>query len=108
MSKEENGTEELSISNKFRREQALKYAIRGVKYVMSYLRDYPIEFIPDCQGDPIEVRLRIWWKEEDYQERLMPAFAKPMLDRMEKNVSRIAQSIGDTQISKPVHDDRAR
>lgn len=105
MSESKSEEKELSVSDKYRREQALKYCIRAVKYVMGYLHDYPIEFIPSCQGDPIEVKIRIWWRESDYQERLMPTFVKPQLDRMEDNLSRITQGVGNTQVSKPVKND---
>jgi len=108
VSAEKGKEEELSLADKFRREKAIRYCIRGAKYVMGYLTDFPLEFIPDASGDPIEVRLRIWWKEEDCQERLMPTFVKPQLDKMEKDVSRIAQIIGDTKVPKPVRDDGAR
>lgn len=100
--------EELSITDKFRREKAIRYCIRAAKYVMGYLTDFPLEFIPDAAGDPVEVKIRIWWKESDCQDRLMPTWIKPQLDKMEKDVSRIAQIVGDVKVSKPVKDDTTR
>ena len=108
MSKEKEKEEEISFSDKLRREKAIRYCIRAAKYVMGYLTDFPLEFIPDASGDPVEVRLRIWWKESDCQANLMPTIAKMQLDKMEKDISRKAQGIGNTKVSKPVKDNGAR
>jgi len=102
MIEEKTKEEELSLADKFRREKAIRYCIRAAKYVMGYLTDFPLEFIPDASGDPVEVRIRIWWKEDDCQDRLMPTFVKPQLDKMEKDLSRISKIVGNTQVSKPV------
>jgi len=97
-------SEGLSVADKFRREKALRYLIRGIKYIMGYLPDYPIQFTPNCAGDPVEATIRIYWKEEDYKEQLMPQFVIPQLDKMEKDISRISEIVGDSKVSKSVKD----
>jgi len=99
VSREETQAEEITITDKFRREKAVTYLIRAVKYVMGYLPDFPIEYVPNAQGNPVEVTIRIFWKEKDYEERKMPTFVKPQLDRLEKEISRIGQVVGNPKVS---------
>lgn len=77
---------ELSPTDIFRRQKAIQTILRGMKYIMGYLPDYPFEVTPDMAGNPIEVHLKIWIGEKDYEERKMPAWLKMKLEKIERDV----------------------
>jgi len=80
----------------FRRQKAIQTALRGMKYIMGYLQDYPFEVIPDLQGNPIGITLKIWVQEKDYDERKLPPWVKMKLENIEREISRISQREGNS------------
>jgi len=78
---------EISPTDLFRRQKAIQTVLRGVKYIMGYLPDYPFEVLPEMSGNPIEVHLKIWIGEKDYEEKKMPPWLKMQLERIEKQIS---------------------
>jgi len=88
-------SKELSPTDLYRRQKAITSILRGMKYIMGYLPDYPFEVIPDLAGNPIEIILKIWVGEKDYDEKKMPTWLSMKLERIEKEISRITKNEGN-------------
>lgn len=93
-------------NERIRHNRAMDQALRGVKYVMSLLPDMGFEFRPIFNANPIELHLKIWWSEEEGGEGLLPTLVREKLAKIEKQLAEISHGVGDTQIPKPVTDDR--
>lgn len=89
-----------------RRRKAIETVLRGIKYIMGYLPDYGFEIKPLMHGNPIEINLKIFWSEDAEAWQNTPTIVKQKLEKLEKDYLAVLKVVGNSEVSKPVHNNR--
>jgi len=84
------------------------YIQQSIRYLTGYLKDYPVEIRPTLHTNPMEVVIRVWWKDE---ERDMTKLVDDMYSKMsdmERKIADLSKPIRSAEIPQPVADDATR
>jgi len=74
---------------------------------MGYLPDYPFDIRPVFTENPISITLRIYWGIDVEAWDNMPTVVKEKIEKLERDLSNILHTVEDSEISKPIGQDRA-
>jgi len=95
-----------NYEDKIRHARAVQYVLRGIRYIMGYLKDYSFEVKPDFSKNPVEFTMRIWWAERDDDWERMAPTMMAKIRKLEEELARITQSVSYSQVSQAVKEDR--
>lgn len=87
--------------DKVRHARAIQYVLRGIRYIMGYLKDYRFEIIPDFSKNPVQFTMKIYWAEKEDDWEHMAPILMTKIRKLEEDLARITQSIRYSQVSKP-------
>jgi len=65
---------------------------------MGYLPDYPFDFKPNWETDPILIILKIYWRTEDYATEKMPTILEKELEKIEQKELQSKESVRQSKI----------
>jgi hypothetical protein len=93
--------------SRIRHARAIQYALRGMKYIMGYLKDYAYEVKPVFDKNPVELHIKIYWAERDDDWERMAPVMMAKLKKLEEDLVRITQSVRYSQVSQAIKEDRS-
>jgi hypothetical protein len=75
----------------YRQQRAIQVLMQGIKYIMGYLPDYVFDIVPNLEGNPIELTIKIRWAESDLEPTKMPPIWRATLKKVEEQLLRVSQ-----------------
>jgi len=115
-------TDELTFQKAMKEQQerekalrCMRYLLQTIKYLQGYLTGVPMEIRPSFEVNPMEVVIRVWWKDEERDVFKVTDDLRAKMDEMAREIAYLSkplnrsgvEPVGSAEVSKPVADDGA-
>jgi len=75
--------------DQFNRRRVIRYLIQAVKYLYSYLIEFPFEIIPNFTDNPVSLTIRIYWTKRDILEFMDDGTYLARIEKLERELKKV-------------------